>query len=294
LKRNFVKITSFTLGLCILGIFGCNNDQNISAICKNNPEICADLHQDSWCLAEKTQLIEQRYHLKDSPSPSDKQLYRQLTSLENYSRCMELAAEVQHILHTARTEERARAFRSSTQQLTLLQEQIRTRQDPFMSYYQWTRFGDTSALTRLLAQEKAGDVSEPFLLAQIATYYNSHDAIKAQQLYLKVFDHIQYDEFDPNWLLGLAATYQQQQQFAQNYMLTKANLVLTQQKYSADKMLALLGGDKKLAAQLDNLAQDLIAVLKNGTYLNSPVRLWLTTPSANGTIPTATFKPMSE
>ncbi|MGL4184734.1 MAG: hypothetical protein ACRCR4_03035, partial [Thiotrichaceae bacterium] len=86
-------------------------------------------------------------------------------------------------------------------------------------------------------------------------------------------------------------TYQQQQQFAQNYMLTKANLMLTQQKYSADKMLALLGGDKQRAAQLDLLAQDLIAVLKNGTYLNSPVRQWLATP---GSIPTATFEPISE
>ncbi|MGL4613177.1 MAG: DUF2989 domain-containing protein, partial [Shewanella sp.] len=251
MKQNFVKITSFTLVFCFLGIFGCNNDRNISVICKNNPEICADLHQDSWCLAEKTQLIKQRYQLKDSQSPNGKQLYLQLTSLENYSRCMELAAEVRHVINLSRTEERAQAFRSSTEKLTLLQEQIRTQQDPFMSYYQWTRFGDRTALTRLLAQEKAGEVSEPFLLAHIATYYSNHDAIKAQLLYLKVFDRIQYDDFDPNWLLGLAATYQQQQQFAQNYMLTKANLMLTQQKYSADKMLALLGGDKQRAAQLD-------------------------------------------
>ncbi|MGL5390196.1 MAG: DUF2989 domain-containing protein, partial [Shewanella sp.] len=226
MRQNLVIITSFTLGLCVLGLFGCNNDRNISAICKNNPEICADLHQDSWCLAEKTALIEQRYRLKDTPSPTGKQQYLQLTALENYSRCMELASGVQHIIQTARTADRAQAFRLSTQGLAQLQEQTRSLQDPFMSYYHWTRFGDTTALTRLLAQETAGEVSEPFLLAQIATYYSNQNAIKAQQLYLTVFDSIPYHEFDPNWLLGLAATYQQQQRFAQSYLLTKANLLL--------------------------------------------------------------------
>lgn len=182
---------------------------------------------------------------------------------------------MQHIIHTSRTADRARAFRLSTDNLTQLQEQTRERQDPFMSYYQWTRFGDTQALNRLLEHENAGEVTDPFLLAQIATYYSNRDAIKSQQLYLKVLSEIQYDDFDVNWLLGLASTFRHTQQFDKTYMLTKANLLLTQQKYSEDKMLALLSNNKTLAAKLDKYAQTLIDALKNGNYSTSSVRKWL-------------------
>lgn len=287
MRQNLVIITSFSLGMSFLGLFGCDNNRNISTICKNNPEICADLHKDSWCLAEKTQLIRDRYTLKDTSSPTGKQLYLQLTYIEDYSRCIELAAGVQHIIHTNRTADRARAFRLSTENLTQLQDQTRERQDPFMSYYQWTRFGDTTALNRLLEQENASDVTDPFLLAQVATYYSNRNAIKAQQLYLKVLAEIQYDDFDVNWLLGLASTYLQQQAFDKAYMLTKANLLLTQQKYSEEKMLALIGGNKTLATELDLKALAFIDGLKKGYYSTSPVKQWLD-PQAITQAPIAT------
>ncbi|MGL5048708.1 MAG: DUF2989 domain-containing protein [Shewanella sp.] len=287
MRQNLVIITSFTFAMSFLGLLGCDNDRNISVICKNNPEICADLHKDNWCLPEKTALIQNRYTLTGNQNLTGKQLYTQLTYLEDYSRCIELASGVQHIIHTNRTADRARAFRLSNQNLTLLQDQTRERQDPFMSYYQWTRFGDTTALNRLLEQENAGEVTDPFLLAQVATYYSNRNAIKAQQLYLNVFAEIQYDDFDVNWLLGLASVYRQQQLLDKVYMLTKANLLLTQQKYSEEKMLALLGGNKTLAAELDLKAQSLIDVLKKGTYSTSPVRKWLE-PQSSVTLPTAT------
>ncbi|KPN76552.1 hypothetical protein AEA42_13065 [Shewanella sp. Sh95] len=285
MRQNLVIITSFTLAI---SLFGCDNGRKIETICKNNPEICADLHKDGWCLAEKTKLIQSRYDLKDNKNPTGKQLYQQLTYLEDYSRCIELASGVQHIIHTSRTADRARAFRLSTQNLSQLQDETRERQDPFMSYYQWTRFGDTDALNRLLAQENAGEVTEPFLLAQIATYYSNRNAIKAQQLYLTVFAEIQYADFDPNWLLGLAAAYRQTQALEKTYMLTKANLLLTQQKYSEDKMLALIGGNKTLATRLDEYAQNLINALEDGLYSTSPVALWLAPPQTEITPPAAT------
>ncbi|MCL1089453.1 DUF2989 domain-containing protein [Shewanella profunda] len=294
MRRNLVIITSFTLGMSFFGLFGCDNGRNIAIICKNNPEICADLHKDSWCLAEKTQLIRNRYNLKDTTNPTGKQLFLQLTYLEDYSRCIELAAGVQHIIHTSRTADRARAFRLSTENLNLLQEQTRERQDPFMSYYQWTRFADTAALHRLLDQENAGDVSDPFLLAQVATYYSNRNAIKAQQLYLKVFSEIQYDDFDADWLLGLASAFRHEQQFDKTYMLTKANLLLTQQKYSEDKMLALLGNNKILAAKLDKYAQTLIDALKNGNYSTSSVRKWLEPESIASPTETMAEEPVPE
>ena len=83
MKRNLVIITSFSFISAFLGLLGCENDRNSDVICKNNPEICADLHKDGWCLAEKTKLIQNRYELKDIENPTGKQLYLQLTYLED-------------------------------------------------------------------------------------------------------------------------------------------------------------------------------------------------------------------
>lgn len=52
-------------------------------------------------------------------------------------------------------------------------------------------------------------------------------------------------------------------------------------------MLALLGGNKTLATELDLKAQALIDTLKKGTYSMSPVRQWLD-PQAVAQAPTET------
>ncbi len=256
-------------------LFGCDKAQNADVICKNNPEICADLNKDGWCQGEKNNLILQRFEIKDLKHPTGKQVYQQLTYLEDYSKCIEVASGVQQIVHTHRTADRARAYTLSTENLNQLQTESMEYQDPFMSYYQWTRFNDTSALNRLLKQEDAGEVTDPFLLGQIATYYSSRNSLKSQHLYLRVLSEIHYDDFDPSWLLGLAASFKQNQVLDKTYMLTKANILLTQQKYSQDKMLALISGNKSMAKTLDDYAQDLVDTLRRGSYANSDVRAWL-------------------
>ncbi|QYJ80596.1 DUF2989 domain-containing protein [Shewanella acanthi] len=275
MRYNLVIITSFSVGLCFFALFGCDRAPNAEVICKNNPEICSDLNKDGWCQGEKNNLILHRFEIKDLKHPTGKQVYQQLTYLEDYSKCIEVASGVQQIVHTHRTADRARAYTLSTENLNQLQAESKEYQDPFMSYYQWTRFNDTSALNRLLKQEEAGEVTDPFLLGQIATYYSSRNSLKSQHLYLRVLSEIQYDDFDPSWLLGLAASFKQNQVFDKTYMLTKANILLTQQKYSQDKMLALISGNKTMAKSLDAYAQDLVDTLRKGSYANSEVRAWL-------------------
>ncbi len=275
MKQNLVIITSFGFVMSIFGLLGCDNGRDVTSICKNNPEICTDLNQDSWCFSEKNQLILQRFEVKEAASPTDKQLYKLLLGLEDYGRCIELASGVQHIVHTERTADRARAYGLSTEGLKQLQEETRQRPEPYLSYYQWTRYSDTNALNRLLTLEKTGKLTEPYLLGQIATYYSNRNPIKSQQLYLKVLNQVQYQDFDANWLLGMASAYRQTQALDKTYMLTKANLLLTQQKYSEEKLLSLIAGDQTLATQLDEQAKALVMALTNNQYPQSQVRDWL-------------------
>ncbi|NMH63928.1 DUF2989 domain-containing protein [Shewanella salipaludis] len=250
-------------------LFGCDYSGNSDAICKNNPEICTDLHHDSWCFYEKGDLIRQRYELKHTPSPTGKQVYRQLTLLEDYNHCIELAAGVKHIIHKERTNDRARAFGLSSQSLARLQESIQNSQDPYLAYYRWSRFNDQAALNLLLTAQAESKITDPQLLAPMAAYYLKSDPAKAKALYLEIFSIASPSEFDPDWLLGLASLYRQQQDLEKTYLLSKANVLMSKQKVSQPQMLALLNGNKELAQMLDQEAQQLVDSIGSGDFKHS-------------------------
>jgi hypothetical protein len=277
LRANLVIITSFSLAFALLGLFSCDIRQDAKTICKNNPELCEDLHKDSWCRVERSRLVHGRLAIKKSPSPTGEQLYQQLTYLEDYSRCIELAAGVKHILHPQRTNERMRAFGLSTQNLAELQESTRGNTDLHLSYYHWSRFNDDKALERLLLAESRNAIVDPVLLSHIATYYLKSDAAKAKALYLRVLVLADASQFDTDWLFGLASASRQMQDMEQAYLFSKANVILTKQPVSNDQMLAMIGGNMVLARQLDREAETLADALDSGNYANSKIRIKLET-----------------
>jgi hypothetical protein len=283
LKKILVMFTSFCLVIAVLGLFGCENDQNTEVICKNNPELCEDLHKDSWCRFEKADLIRHRYALKETEQHTGKQLYQQLIFLEKYSKCIELAAGVQHLINTDRTVDRKRAFAVSTQNLEQLQEYTKDSKEVFLAFYRWVRFNDPAAFSLVDSAFKQGQVNDVIILEQLAVHYLKINADISKAIYAQLFGHILTDtpvedsseedaesymdisrEFNTDWLLGLANVYQQQQQFAQVYLLTKINLSLTEQTASDVQLLALINNDKKLAIKLNKQAKETASALANG------------------------------
>ncbi|QYK03082.1 DUF2989 domain-containing protein [Shewanella psychrotolerans] len=272
MRANFVIITPLLSLFAIFGLFGCDNAVNTDTICKNNPELCDDLHRDSWCRYEKSDLIQKRYALKNSPSPSGKQIYQHLINLEKYSKCIELAAGVQHILHPERTNDRVRAFGISAQNLAELRDSTKNSKDLYLSFYHWVRFGDQQAQARVIKMERAGEVKDPLILAHLAAYYQKSDLNKAKSLYLTLLDIASREEFDPNWLLGLASIYHQENNLEKTYLFSKANVLMTSNTASAQKMSALVKDDPKLEAFLTEQAETLVNHLNDGDYASSEIR----------------------
>lgn len=277
MRTNLVIITSFSLTFALLGLFSCDIRQDAKTICKNNPELCEDLHKDSWCRVERSRLVHGRLAIKQSTSPTGEQLYQQLTYLEDYSRCIELAAGVKHILNPQRTNDRMRAFGLSTQNLAELQESTRGSADLYLSYYHWSRFNDNAALDRLLLAESSDAIADPVLLSHIATYYLKVNAAKAKTLYLKVLTMADESQFDADWLFGLASASRQMQDMELAYLFSKANVILTKHAVSDEQMLALINGNMALARRLDQDAKALADALKSGNYANSKIRIKLET-----------------
>lgn len=279
MRKILVMFTSFCLVFAILGLFGCENDRNTDTICKNNPELCEDLHKDSWCRFEKGELIRHRYALKLTQQHSGKQLYQQLVLLEKYSRCIELAAGVQHLINTERTTDRKRAFAVSTQNLSQLQEYTKDSPEVFLAFYRWIRFSDQGAFQLVDNAFKQGQVQDVEILEQLAVYYLKVDANISKGIYAQMFGLISSvevatadgdvpeasvdisDEFNTDWLLGLANVHRQQQNFPKVYLLTKINLGLTKQQASSEQLLALINRDKQQAKTLDKQAKAIAASL---------------------------------
>ena len=275
MTRNFVIITSFISFIAFSGLSGCEKQADTGSICKNNPELCSDLHVDSWCRYEKGDLIRKRYKLKFIESPSGKQIYQQLLNLEKYNQCIELAAGVQHIFHPERTNDRVRAFGLSAQSLSQLQHTTKNSQDLYLAFYHWTRFNDMEAEKVVLAAYKAHEIDDILLLSQVASYYQKFDAKQSNIIYLEVLDISDEDNFNPDWLLGLSNNYQKLNDLELTYLLSRANVLMTEQSVSEEKMLALIYGDTILQTFLDQQAEDLVDVLEDGEFSSSAIKKML-------------------
>lgn len=267
----FVMFTSFAFVTGAFVLFGCDNGRNSDTICKNNPELCEDLHKDSWCRYEKGDLIRQRFILKTTPNPTGKQIYDQLRFLEVYSKCIELASGVQHKVNVQRTNDRLRAFGISVQNLEELQESTKGSQDPYLAYYHWSRLDDAKSLAVLIKAEKEGQISDPELLSKLAIYYLKTDAARAKKLYLDVLGMVDADHLDPDWLLGLATASRTLGDLDGSYLYSRANIALTKQSVNEAQMLALLTGDKTKAAMLDSEAEQLAKAVSSGNFAGSAI-----------------------
>lgn len=269
MNRNFVLITSFTIIGSLFGLFGCDNDRNSDLICKNNPELCADLHKDSWCRFEKGDLIRHRYLLKQTTTPSGKELYQQLIHLEKYSKCIELAAGVQHKLNTERTRDRERAFAVSTQTLAELQAFTQDNNDLYLAYYRWIRFNDQAGLNIVEQAYQQGQLQDQEIMSQLAAHYVRYAPNDAKALYLSLLATSQASLINPDWFLALASIYKQQQDAEKEYLLTRAYLMMTESHVDEPQLLAMINGNKALAQSLDIQAAELIAAVLSGQFANS-------------------------
>ncbi|WP_246616290.1 DUF2989 domain-containing protein, partial [Shewanella sairae] len=272
---NLVMFKSFLGVTAFLALLGCEDSENTQVICNKNPELCADLHKDSWCRYEKGDLIRNRNKLKDIPVPSGKEIFEQLIYLEDYNKCIELASGVQHILHPERTNDRIKAFGLSSQSLSELQETTKDSADPHLAFYHWSRFNDTNAEKILFKAEKDGMVTDLYLQAQLGAYFLKSEPQRAKTLYASALNQSTRQTFNPDWLLALATLYRSKNRPDMDYWLSKTNIELTHANYSEGQLTAIIKGDKKLQTKLDKDAKVLAEQLNSGNYKESELKIVL-------------------
>lgn len=272
MNLNVVIFISFSSIIIISVLLGCDTAVNSNSICKKNPELCDDLHQDSWCQIEKADLIKNRLTSKHEHAALGKTLYLQLIYLEKYNECIELASGVKHILAPKRANDRARAFGLSSQSLAELQMSTKESHNVHLAFYHWIRFNDPVAKQKVLRAMRLNLIDDINILANIASHFQKYDPDKARLTYLDIFNRSHIDNFKPEWLLGLANTYQKLDNLPLAYLLSRANILMTENQVSEKKMLMIINGDTTLQASLDMQAEDLVDALGSGHYQSSKIK----------------------
>ncbi|MBL4823471.1 MAG: DUF2989 domain-containing protein, partial [Colwellia sp.] len=79
-----------TLFFALLLLSSCNGNKSLAELCKENPKICQEFGQDSWCKRERNNVALARIDLKTINK--DPQKYNLLIAYEDYVACMGLAS----------------------------------------------------------------------------------------------------------------------------------------------------------------------------------------------------------
>lgn len=151
---------------------------SIKTICEDYPHFCADLNTDGWCRAERSEIIRHRFNFKDDDS--DRPKYALLVNYENYESCIAKASQIEYIKYRDKEFARKEATVSINKALKQLQWQTKNSPDPYISYYQWSRFGYEDARARFVAAAKQGVFSEPKYYIDLASILIADDPLAAR------------------------------------------------------------------------------------------------------------------
>lgn len=142
-------------------------EPTISEICQEQGEFCNDLNQDHQCRYEKAEIIRHRYYHQNDKTDTHK--YDLLLKFENYLSCIEKAAHIEHKKFRDKEATRLKGVLTARKEIDRLSRETRQSADPYLSYYQWSRYGHDDALQRFMQYSRSGQVKDPELLVNLAS-----------------------------------------------------------------------------------------------------------------------------
>jgi len=174
-------INSFLISFLLMFLCtACDTGPNFSQLCEENPEICEEFHEDSWCKRERIKVGIANINHKTVASDIHK--FHQLIAYEDYNKCVTHAAKIEHIKLKEKKTRRIENMMAARQKIEEISEQTKNSEHPRLLYYHWTRFLNNEALEKFLALEGTKALETPESLFELATYYTKRDQSKTLQL----------------------------------------------------------------------------------------------------------------
>ena len=177
-KTDEILMKYLALMVSVLLLSACSEGQlTLRSVCEKEPGLCTDLNDDSHCNLQRRDLIMQRF--EEKRLPSDKNKYQLLVDFEKYSKCIELAAGIEHIKLKEKTTTRMLGYMTSLKEIKRLSDDTVTSDDPHLLYYHWSRNKSDSHLQRFLQAEQNNQLETPELQMALVSYYSKRDREKS-------------------------------------------------------------------------------------------------------------------
>lgn len=205
----------------ILGLSSCKTELTANTpaaeYCSRDPHICLDIPDEGWCTLKRDDLIRARWYAKHEPS--DKYNYLLLNSMQNYQKCMTIAARIEPIKNKVRKTIRTEALLNITQEIHQRQQDILKKRDLFSLYYRWSQLGDNDAKEMFLNRETQPQMNDPILKYALASLYNQSNPQKSLLLLQQSLASYTKQWPIPNYLLEAITTeHMRLKQYEQAYI----------------------------------------------------------------------------
>ncbi|SEL11785.1 Protein of unknown function [Colwellia chukchiensis] len=251
-------------------LMACEKSQNFAELCQEHKEICLEFQEDSWCKRER--IAVGFANLAEKLASQDSNKFAQLIAYENYEKCMEHAAKIEHIKLKVKKTMRTNNVLKARQRINEIANATKGSEHPDLLYYHWSRFLDESALQKFIALEGSKLLEQPHRQINLASYYAKRDANKTLKLLYRALELYPNDAvIDTEIFQSIASIFADKQEYKQAYIWSKI-LYLYQPDESniTDKSLTDYSELHHLDRQfLDRVAASTLKLIESGEF-NAP------------------------
>lgn len=261
-------------------LFSCSDPNDVASICDSNNNLCQDLNEDKWCVAEKESLIWARYKINkvDTSSPLiAKKQYRLLHALNGYQECIKVVALIEPRKNPQLKSERVVAMISTYEELQNLEKLTSSSENPYLLYYHWQYKNNDEAKSKLIELSKANNFNSAELQFALANVYYDETNEKTILSLLRGISLV--DKEDINLLTGmhysLITAYMDEKKYKLAYLWSKAAKLQSIENIS----LAMFQNTDKVSRSerkiIDLLAQDFADKIQTNSFDDSEYNNYL-------------------
>ena len=167
-------------------LIGCENQITVREVCDQNANFCNDLNSDGHCNAIRSEVIVKRYI--ENKAPTDENKNKLLLDFEEYSSCIHLASQIEHIKLKEKKNSRIKGYLTSQREIKRLIAETKNTSHPGVLYYQWSHTNDETALYKFLSLENTQEMKTSQMQFLLATYYIKFDLEKTVDLLYRALE----------------------------------------------------------------------------------------------------------
>lgn len=250
-------------------ISACDSVPTVNELCDLYGETCQAFTPDSWCKAERKSVLLNTHFTAINNQGKDQ--YNLLLSLEDYKKCMNKAAKIEHIKLKEKKAFRLQNEVHAQEKIDILSLETKQSDDPYLLYYHWSRYLDNNALKKFLSYEKTGQLETPELQFFLATHYIKKDIKKTLGLLYRALELYRADDnINPEIYKSLVSIFTDKKEYKKAYIWLKVLALHTPEEANINE--TTLSDFAQIyninAEKLDSVADNTLNKIIDGEFIS--------------------------